>query len=1096
MSGSIPDYLKKNFDPNSLSIPQLRSILKDHGVENIPQPNQPKRVFLKLFNNEIAENRDSILKKLNLPTQEKKKPGRPRKSDISNASSDSLKPELPHALRGKSESPAKEPKNKRVSFGMNEIKFNYEAPSKKTTTTTTTGTKKPVKEEKQEKKPLIQNAINKLNEEHEHNNLYTKSYHKEQSGIQTGNVKRARQKFNEDNKQQTVEIKKTNRVEEDEEPSPKKRKQSEKEKPSKKAANTSSSNIFQKYNDNSMEISNPPSFKSSSSKIPKANIVFAENNDDEEDDEDYVYQSNSPSMSSSSEEDDIINDEEMADLERDSASSSNINFSEGSYQEQLAPLSPPDSGMSTPQLDNINYAQVMNEGSPLHKVSTLEKPKHSHKSSTSFSYDKPNNSFSRSNRLEKPQSYSFSYNKSNNSFAKANRLEKPHSHSFSYNKSNTSFSKSKRLEKPDFEPYNTSFNDKPKINISYDMSPIQSNHASVIYDDNSNSIGNLYDDLGEENENETMEFETSGCSGCSLANILAGLFGLIVALTVGLFGEWYLRTGGFAGYCPLRELTLNEMTYLDILPENSTVRYNPFYHILPKCINCPKNAICNESHVVACKEKNDKLQSRIISNFVPKKYLVFPLNEPVCGFDFEKKRTHDRLLENTKSLMNISIDIIRKKLGEIECNEEMEIVDGKKVPYKVADQTGVSESDLRTLLKAEIGNQIRKERFETLWNYMVSKLKYYNDETIKTLCPPGYNRKWKTTEIKDDTFFCNVFKLIRYIPEKGKEIQVVKDKEEFPIREGLFITPEKPVHTLKCRFKWFMERYVYNNIYNCFQRFWKYGVGMVLLTILAGIVDFLFKRRTRRNNVVNSICEEVIWLLQEAEYQHKEDPLHFPSPNVSVAQLYDILLPTIISAKDKNVPEGDCVELVNNDGSTTHYWVFHNPKERALIWKRVYEQVRANSNVLESNALVKRESHRCWEWIGNPALYIRRKSPNTINKQTTTYYPKNANNSRLSLGGSSSRSFNSQQFAGDISAISNVESNGNESYMTFNENEDGKEADPIKGQISKISIFNNRRESQIIEEDDEKEADNLNESSHASIRKRKSGSRSSLYPNI
>jgi len=1065
MSESIPDYLKSNFDPNSLTIPQLRSVLKDHGVENVPAPNQPKRVFIKLFNNEIADKREEILKKLNLPTQEKKKPGRPRKSDSANKSSETLS--VPRALRGRSESPVKqETKNKRVSFGKNEIKT--ELPVTRKTTAKPSETKKPLKEVKKEKKPLIQDTINKLNEEHEHNTLYAKSYNKEQAGIQTGNVKRARQKFNEDNKEQKVEIKKSKKTEDDEEPSPKKIKQSEKEKYSKKsAANTSSSNIFQ--NSNSMEISNPPSFTSGTSKIPKAHIVFAE--DDEEDDDDYVYQSNSPSISASSEEDDIINDEEMADLERDSE----INFSENSYQEHLAPVAAPDSGVSTPQLDNINYAQAMNESSPLNKAS-------------------------RSSRIEKPHSQSFSYNRSNNnSFARASKSEKPHSQSFSYSKSNNSFSKSKRLEKPDYSPYNTSFNDKPKINISYDMSPIQSSHDSMIYEDSSNSnvIGNLYENIeGEGNENEPMEIVTHGCSGCSLVNILAGLFSFLLALTIGLFGEWYLRTGGFAGYCPLDKLTIGEMTYLDTLPENSYIRYNPFYHVLPKCLNCPKNAICKNDHVIACKESTDILKSRVISNFIPKKYLVFPLTEPVCGFDFKKKREQDRLLQNVKSLMNISIDVIRRELGKIECEQEMDVIDGVKVPPKTKS-LGISESTLRKLLKKEIGNQIREERFDKLWNTMISKLKRYNSDIIKELCIPGNKRKWKTTETKDDSFLCEALKLLKYDQDKGNVIQVEKDDGKFAIREGLLVTSEKPKHTLKCRFKWFMERYICNNIHNLYERYWKYGLGMILLTLLAGIVDCLFKRRNRRINVVNSICEEVIWLLQEAEYQHKEDPLHFPSPNVSVAQLYDILLPTIISAKDKNVPEGGCVEIVNDDGSTTHYWVFHNPKERALIWKRVYEQVRANSNVLESNALVKRESHRCWEWIGNPALNNRRKSPNTINKQTTTYYPKNANNSRLSLGGSSSRSFNSQQFAGDISAISNRDENGNASYMTFNENEDGKEADTssIKGQISKISIFNNRRESQIIEE--EKEADGLNEPSNVSSSSKRRKSRSSaIYPDV
>jgi len=1083
MSGNIPDYLKKNFDPNSLTIPQLRSILKDHGVENVPAPNQPKRVFIKLFNIEIADNRDEIIKKLDVPPDPpKKRKGRPKKNA---STTETLKPDLPQALRGKSESPApstKEVKNKRVSFGVNEIKVNYEPepPAKIKKTIKTEEAKKPVKESKKEKKPLIQSTINKLNEEHEHNNLYKKSYNSEQTGISAGNVKRARQKFNEDSKQQNVEIKKTNRMQENsEEPSPKKRKQSAKVPLKSSNSNTSFNNIFQKFDNPNKAASNPPSSTTNTStKIPKANVVFAE--DDEEDDEDYVYQSNSPSVSTSS-GDDVINDEEMADLEKDSASSSNINFSEGSYQEQYIPVA------------EDSAKQTLNEGSPLNKMSTLERPNISqpmnlNKGSTSFSYGKGNDSFVKS-KLEKPHSYSFSYNKPSTSFSKSNKQK---SSSFAYYKKPPS-------------PYNTSFNDKPKINISYDMSPIQSSHNSMLYDDtllNQNSedrtqnediIGNLYESI-DDDDNEPVVTGNRKCS--CVKNTLIGLLSFIITTLIGLFIQWYLQTGGFTHYCEpkidLKTITRDEfvkLTYLNKLPENSIMRYNPFYHILPKCLNCPKNAICKGSNVIGCEKKDDILHTRLIGHLIPEKYLVFPLKEKVCGFDYETKRKEDRKLQNTRSLMNISVDIIRKQLGEQECNENSD------------EKNGISENRLRDLLYKEIGSQIRGERFDELWYEMVNRFrKYPGDEAIKKLnCTPEMmKKKWKTTEKKDDSYFCDVFNKLKYHPNEGDKIETKNSNSEIFVKhEGLFVTTEKPIYTMKCRMKRFMDHYIVHNIQNVIKRFWKYGLGMVILTILAALVDFFVKRRTKRANVVNSICEEVIWLLQEAEYQNKEDPLHFPSPNISVAQLYDVLLPAVISPKDKNVPEGDCVEIVNNDGSTTHYWVFHKPKERALIWKRVYEQVRANSNVLESNALVKRESHRCWEWIGNPALYIRRKSPNTINKQTTTYYPKNANNSRLSLGGASNKSFNSQQFAGDISAISNAEGNVNESYMTFNENEEDKDADTsLKGHINKLSIFNSRRQSKIGEDNNNEGLTESSFSSRKSSISRGAFSSTTLYPTI
>jgi len=1001
MSGIIPDYLKKNFDPNSLTIPQLRSILRDHDVEDVPPPNQPKRVFVKLFNSEIWDKRDEILKKLNI--EEPKKGKKTSRKSISK-SSDTLKPELPEALRGKSESPApKENRSKRVSFGVNELKANFESPKKPSEAKEA----KPVKEEKKDVKPVIQNTIEKLNEEHELNNTYSKSYNQKQSGIQEGNVKRTRKKFSDDDSKQSVEIKKTSKSEYDEdEPSPKKRRQSGNITPKAKA-NTSYSNIFQKFDNQTMEVSQPPTFNSGSSKIPKANIVFAEENDEE--DEDYVYQSNSPSMSTSSGgENDVINDEEMTDLQKDSQ----INYPESNNQEipVAAPVVP------SSNLNNVNYTQNVNESSPLHNV-----PKKNY--SASFSYNKNDNSFV---KASKPKSSSFSYN-SHNSFVK--------------------FTNSKKAP----SPYNTSFNDKPKINISYEMSPIQSSHDSVLYDDdnvlnqsrsrinNNNEIGDIYTDRLDDDEPIYDPSSERHFRIFTFTNICTFLFTLLTTLSVGLFYQWYMHTGGFAGYCKLNDLTLKEMTYLDTLPEDSLLRYNPFFHVLPQCLECPKNAICNDNHVVACKDDENKLQTRIISNFIPKEYLIFPLTEKVCSFDFEKKRKNDRQFKNTRSLMNISVDLIKKRVGEIECEKSKNDKNTKSPIY-------IGETELKDLLKLEIGNQIRAERLEELWNLMMEKLKKYSNNDINHLCKE--KKKWKTTENKDDRYLCDNFKKLKYVPGKG------------------MITTEKPVHTLKCRMKWFMESYIYNNIKNFICRFWMYGLSILILIVLAAILKCILKKRARRANVANSIYEEVIWLLQEAEYQNKEDPLHFPSPNISVAQLYDILLPTVISPKDKNVPEGDCIETVNDDGSATHYWVFHNPKERALIWKRVYDLVRANSNVLESNALVKRESHRCWEWIGNPALYIRRKSPNTQHKQTT-YNPKIANNSRLSLGGASNRSFISQQFAGDISAISNAEGNINESYMTLNE--ESKDPDTsLRGHISRLSIYNtSRRKSQIIKEENE-----------------------------
>lgn len=81
--------------------------------------------------------------------------------------------------------------------------------------------------------------------------------------------------------------------------------------------------------------------------------------------------------------------------------------------------------------------------------------------------------------------------------------------------------------------------------------------------------------------------------------------------------------------------------------------------------------------------------------------------------------------------------------------------------------------------------------------------------------------------------------------------------------------------------------------------------------------------------------------------------------------------------------------MMINEESSTHYWVFRNKKERDLIWRKVYQKIQFNSNVLESNALVRSESHRCWEWIGNPALIVRRKSPNSC--YYTSIAPMNLN---------------------------------------------------------------------------------------------------------
>jgi len=1069
MSGTIPDYLKKNFDPNTLSIPQLRSILRDHDVENVPAPNQPKRVFVKLFNSEIWDKREEILKKLNI--QEPKKEKKAGRKSISK-SSDSLKTELPQALRGKSESPVpKENKNKRVSFGVNELKLNYEAAPKKSSETkevakpakSTKSTKpakevtkpvkeiakpvkevakpvkeeaKPVKEERKDVQPVIQNTINKLNEEHELNSTYSKSYSQEQSGIKSGNVKRTRKKFSDDSKQ-SVEIKKSSGGDYDEdEPSPKKRRQSGNITPKASKANTSYSNIFQKFDNQTMEVPQPPTFTSTSSKIPKANIVFAEENDEE--DEDYVYQSNSPSMSTSSEgENDVINDEEMTDLKNDSI----INYPEDNNQEipDAVPV------ISSPNLDNINYAQNNNENSPLHNI-------------------------------PKKPSASFSYNKSDNSFARAS---KPKSSSFTYNNHN-SFANSKK-EPVQPVPYNTSFNETPVINISYEMSPIQSSQNSVLYDDdhllnqsrsrinNSNEIGDIYTDMLEEDDEPVYIYTERRSPIIILTNICAFLFTLLTTMSIGLFSQWYMHTGGFAGYCKLNDLTLREVTYLDTLPEDSILRYNPFYHILPQCLDCPKNAICEEGHVIGCKNEDDKLQTRVISNIIPKEYLIFPFTEMVCSFDFEKKRENDRQYQNTRSLMNISIDLLKKRIGEIECEKSKNDVDAESPIY-------IADSELRDLLKEEIGKQIRPERLEELWVSMMTVLNKYDDDTIMDICKIE-KKTWKTSEKKDDRYLCDVLKKLKYVPGQG------------------MTTTEKPVHTFRCRMKWFMESYIFNNIKSFICRFWLYGVGALVLVILAAIVKYLLKKRTRRINVANSIYEEVIWLLQEAEYQNKEDPLHFPSPNISVAQLYDVLLPTVISPKDKKVPEGDCIETVNDDGSATHYWVFHNPKERTLIWKKVYDQVRANSNVLESNALVKRESHRCWEWIGNPTLYIRRKSPNTKHKQTT-YNPKVANNNRLSLGGASNnnRSFMSQQFAGDISAISHGDGRVNESYMTLNE--EGRDGDTsLRGHISRLSIYNSHHKEK---EENEGDNDYLTVPSTLSSKRASivSSSSSSVYPRL
>lgn len=311
-NSNIPEYLTKDFNFEKLTIPQIRSILRNNDVKNIPAPNQSKRNFLKVFKKEIIDKREDLLKKYsknqNSETEDsstnsiignKRKRGRPKSSNKSNSQLQNV--EVPKALRGKSSSPEPEEANNKDKKSKSNpiIKMSNSMVGKKAKSF--------------ESMESTDDSINETDNSSSMDILNTSLL---------GKVTETRKIFMEDNHTKGKKIESKNDDDDDDDdsvqPPLKKIKQKDEEMKS-----NISSKLYQQVDHEEKKMDKKGKGKSnanSSLKIPSASIVLADYDDeDDEDDDDYVYKSEE-------EEDDDLSDASEDSNHEEGSSSANKKY--------------------------------------------------------------------------------------------------------------------------------------------------------------------------------------------------------------------------------------------------------------------------------------------------------------------------------------------------------------------------------------------------------------------------------------------------------------------------------------------------------------------------------------------------------------------------------------------------------------------------------------------------------------------------------------------------------------------------------------------------------------------------------------------------
>lgn len=158
-------------------------------------------------------------------------------------------------------------------------------------------------------------------------------------------------------------------------------------------------------------------------------------------------------------------------------------------------------------------------------------------------------------------------------------------------------------------------------------------------------------------------------------------------------------------------------------------------------------------------------------------------------------------------------------------------------------------------------------------------------------------------------------------------------------------------------------------------------------SILFGVYGYIsYTTMAFETLVVTSLVDDVIIAVHAENDNHLREPALHPIPGLAISQLKDHFLPsstefylppTLTEHKEESAPkESNSAKSIDSqhlyresvlDSHGRRVWYVAEPS-RSNIWKRVTAAVSKNSNIRETTAHIKGESHLVWKWVGSNAL--------------------------------------------------------------------------------------------------------------------------------
>ncbi|KAJ3271880.1 inner nuclear membrane protein enriched at telomere/subtelomere region [Terramyces sp. JEL0728] len=337
---------------------------------------------------------------------------------------------------------------------------------------------------------------------------------------------------------------------------------------------------------------------------------------------------------------------------------------------------------------------------------------------------------------------------------------------------------------------------------------------------------------------------------------------------------------------------------------DSTKDYPRVYRFVPGCLSCPSNSLCDGRNIVGCTSNDYKLKHPYISNLIPSPLIPFPLNQPTCTLDSTKILLESKKKRQIDHLIQVLDTIVREYVGSVTCGNVVK-PEHRFVISRKKKVLGIPASLAKEEVKVLVGNRWDSATFEEYWNMVLNRL-VTEDNPVRSIV------------------------------------------DEFTSQNRIFSSINPPILSTSCRIKIALWNFIL-----------QYSVQLVTIALALGICLFsysAYQSGVHEGKVAGFLVQDVLSAIH-AEYDlyHANSHKH-PIPGLSVTQLCDHFLPRMASDLESE-----------HDSAGRLIW-YLDDSARKRVWKKVAKEVCKNSNIRETSAQLKGESHTCWIWIGSSAL--------------------------------------------------------------------------------------------------------------------------------